>query len=207
MQNVIGTDFGDTLAGSASANVLTGGGGNDVLQSNGGGDTLLGGTGIDTAAYGSVLSTAATFGVDGSGHWTVTIGGQTDTLVGVESVTFADETFLLVDKAGTDVGGYQTVQSAIDAASGGETILIRGGTTYSEQADYLHNNATANFGGLYINTPNLTLQGTTALGVPITTAAGAQSGGPTIVSAFENEFGATTGSTSAAPTPCSTAST
>ena len=36
---------------------------------------------------------------------------------------FADKTFELVDQFGAGVGGYQSVQAAVDQASGGETIL------------------------------------------------------------------------------------
>ena len=127
VENAIGTAQADILTGSAGANVLTGNGGNDTLEGGDGSDTLIGGADTDTAAYTGILSSAATFAVDVDGHWTVTIGGSTDDLIGIERVTFADKTFLLVDKEGVNVGGYQTVQSAIDASTGGETILIRGG--------------------------------------------------------------------------------
>ncbi|TMJ03980.1 MAG: tandem-95 repeat protein [Alphaproteobacteria bacterium] len=167
VQNVVGTAFGDTLTGTAGANRITGGGG------------------VDTSGYGATLSTAATFGFDGSGHWTVTIGGATDTLIGVERLTFSDKTVLLVDQSGANVGGFQHVQDAIDFASGGETILIKGGLTYSES----HTTASGP-AGIYIDKPGLTLQGVTAAGALITDVATAQNSGPTIVSAHQNNFGA-----------------
>ncbi|MEJ0075773.1 MAG: tandem-95 repeat protein [Alphaproteobacteria bacterium] len=167
VQNVVGTGFDDTLTGTAGANRITGG------------------AGIDTSSYSGTASAAATFGFDGSGHWTVTIGSVTDTLIGVEKLVFSDKTILLVDHDGANVGGFQTVQSAIDYASGDETILIKGATTYSES----HTTASGP-AGIYIDKPGLTLQGVTATGALITDAATAQSGGPTIVSAHQNNFGA-----------------
>ncbi len=186
VEDVVGTAQGDSLAGDGDANLLQGLGGDDTLTGRGGADRLEGSSGTDTAGYEAVLSSAATFGVDVDGHWTITIASVTDTLVGVERVTFADKTFLLVDKEGVNVGGYQTVQSAIDAAAGGETILIRGGETYSETSLYVP----GDFQGIYINKPNLTLQGTAADGSLIITGADAQTNGPTIVAAAQNMFGA-----------------
>ncbi len=146
-------------------------------------DTLANGS--PTADFGSIQSSAAVFGFSG-GNWTVTVGGNTDTLHGVERVQFADKTFELVDQFGAGIGGYQSVQAAVDQASGGETILIAPGT-YTETKIPAPYSSTS--GGLYIDTPNLTLQGVAADGAFITSAAQAQSSGPTIVSGAETDFG------------------
>ncbi|MCA6122754.1 hypothetical protein J6500_12730 [Bradyrhizobium sp. WSM 1704] len=45
--NIKGSNFNDTLTGSAAANILSGGLGDDTLQGNGGNDTLIGGAGND----------------------------------------------------------------------------------------------------------------------------------------------------------------
>ncbi|MGF1619233.1 MAG: M10 family metallopeptidase C-terminal domain-containing protein [Rhodomicrobiaceae bacterium] len=47
IENVIGSDFGDTLIGSYTSNRLEGRGGDDILQGSRGSDTLLGGDGDD----------------------------------------------------------------------------------------------------------------------------------------------------------------
>ena len=47
MENVIGSEFDDTLTGNSAANELAGGAGNDRLSGNGGADTLDGGLGDD----------------------------------------------------------------------------------------------------------------------------------------------------------------
>jgi hypothetical protein len=84
------------------------------------------------------------------------------------------------------VGGFQSVQSAIDAASGGETLLIRPGS-YSESTIPAPYSSTT--GGFFINKPNLTLQGVDASGAFITSAAVAKASGPTIISGSETDFG------------------
>jgi T1SS-143 domain-containing protein len=53
IENLIGSNFGDTLTGNGSANVLFGAGGNDTLVGLGGDDFLIGGVGGDTMSGGS----------------------------------------------------------------------------------------------------------------------------------------------------------
>jgi len=47
IQNLLGSNQGDTLAGDANVNILDGAGGNDILYGNGN-DTLIGGAGADS---------------------------------------------------------------------------------------------------------------------------------------------------------------
>ena len=51
IENLTGSDFGDTLIGDTGINILTGGTGDDVLEGMGGADQLVGGTGTNTASY------------------------------------------------------------------------------------------------------------------------------------------------------------
>jgi VCBS repeat-containing protein len=51
VENLIGSDFNDTLIGDVAANLLAGGIGHDVLEGQSGNDTLDGGTGSNTASY------------------------------------------------------------------------------------------------------------------------------------------------------------
>ncbi len=46
-ENLIGSDFNDTLTGSSSANRLSGGAGNDCIDGGGSADTMMGGVGDD----------------------------------------------------------------------------------------------------------------------------------------------------------------
>jgi Ca2+-binding RTX toxin-like protein len=92
MENLIGTAFGDRLAGDAALNRIEGGDGQDRLYWSGGGDTLDGGRGDDLvdlskAAAGARIDLAA---------GTVTVAGQaaTERLIGIESAAgsaFRDE--------------------------------------------------------------------------------------------------------------------
>ncbi len=50
IENLVGSNYGDTLIGDHQDNVIDGGSGNDVLEGWDGNDTLLGGTGNDTLA-------------------------------------------------------------------------------------------------------------------------------------------------------------
>ncbi|MDR0277883.1 MAG: type I secretion C-terminal target domain-containing protein, partial [Paucimonas sp.] len=57
IENLIGSDYNDTLTGDGNANVLQGGLGNDVLNGGGGDDLLIGGRGDDTLTGGSGADT------------------------------------------------------------------------------------------------------------------------------------------------------
>ncbi len=62
-ENVLGSDFGDTLAGNSGDNVLDGGTGNDLLDGEQGNDSLLGGLGTDLLDGASGVDTMY-FGAD-----------------------------------------------------------------------------------------------------------------------------------------------
>ncbi|MFD3210478.1 retention module-containing protein [Pseudomonas sp. LR_7] len=53
IENLIGSDYNDTLIGDGADNVLNGGLGNDILKGGGGNDTLIGGLGNDTMTGGA----------------------------------------------------------------------------------------------------------------------------------------------------------
>ncbi|MBC7802014.1 MAG: hypothetical protein H7Z10_15460, partial [Gemmatimonadaceae bacterium] len=53
VENLIGSDFGDTLGGDGGANAIVGGRGNDCIAGAAGDDALDGGTGRDTLAGGT----------------------------------------------------------------------------------------------------------------------------------------------------------
>jgi len=90
LENLIGTDFDDSLTGDAGDNVLTGGLGNDTLD---------GGEGIDTADY-SDLDVEVDVDLDENGNGTVT---RTLESAMPQSGDFenigADESALMVDDA------------------------------------------------------------------------------------------------------------
>ncbi|PVZ19500.1 Hemolysin-type calcium-binding repeat-containing protein [Pseudomonas sp. URIL14HWK12:I9] len=57
MENLIGSQYDDTLTGNSGNNVLEGGAGNDALIGGGGDDRLVGGAGTDTLTGGSGADT------------------------------------------------------------------------------------------------------------------------------------------------------
>jgi Ca2+-binding RTX toxin-like protein len=58
-ENVIGSNFNDTITGDAANNSLNGGAGNDTIVGGLGGDTLIGGLGNDVFKYSSVAESIA----------------------------------------------------------------------------------------------------------------------------------------------------
>jgi Ca2+-binding RTX toxin-like protein len=52
-ENVIGSNFNDTIIGNTANNSLNGGAGNDTISGLGGSDTIDGGSGIDTLTGGA----------------------------------------------------------------------------------------------------------------------------------------------------------
>ena len=182
--NVTGSTFTMTMApgdNSLLASPTTSG--NLAITANSASDTITGGGGTDSVAVAASLTTAS-FSFDAAhGNWVVSNGVSTDTLHNIESVQDGSgHRFLLVG------GGsqYATIQSAIDAAHAGDTILIAPGT-YTETSQYVP----GNFQGLHINTADLTLQGYSSHdGTAITTAAQAALHGPTVIAGAQNDFGA-----------------
>jgi Ca2+-binding RTX toxin-like protein len=83
VENLIGSNFDDSLTGDAGANRLDGGLGDDLLVGGLGNDQLIGGGGIDTADYSAALA-----GVIVDLKTAVVSGGAgADSLGGIENVT------------------------------------------------------------------------------------------------------------------------
>jgi len=74
VENLVGSNFNDTLIGDSNANTINGGDGNDVIHGGCGADTLIGGVGNDTLY--SDNSTASFNGVDDID--TVDFSGRTE---------------------------------------------------------------------------------------------------------------------------------
>ncbi len=130
IENVVGSDFADTLAGDAADNLLSGGFGDDTLEGGAGNDTLDGGDGSDTASYADAISGVS---VDlNSGVVEDTLGG-TDTLISVENVVGSDFADTLTGDAADNLlsGGFGD-----DTLSGGAGNDTLDGGDGVDTADY-----------------------------------------------------------------------
>ena len=103
-ENIIGSDFDDSLTGDGGDNVLVGGLGNDSLN---------GGAGLDTADYSGASSAV----VADLGLGTAILGLETDSLSGIET--------LLGSKFGDSLTGGLTANSLIGGS--GNDLIIGGG--------------------------------------------------------------------------------
>ena len=97
IENVEGSNAGDTLSGNAGANLLNGGGGNDVVNGGGGNDVVRGNDGNDNL-------------LGGDGSDTLVGGAGADRLdggAGIDIATYAENTAGVTINltAGTGVGG------------------------------------------------------------------------------------------------------
>ena len=110
------------VTGTGGPDDLEGGASNDVFTLLGGapnGNVFVGNGGIDTVqGYGAGYHVAVQ-----SNQWVVTNGTVTDTLTGIEKVVINGVTYDLVDNFGQDTGGFQTLQSAINAAQPGDVVV------------------------------------------------------------------------------------
>src|SRR6185437_1664258 len=125
-----------------------GGSANDIFVPGASNATIHGGGGVDTAMYTATALTSGSFSYDSTTQsWVVaTTNEGTDHLQGVEVVTDnSGHRFLLVG-GGSE---YTTIQSAINAAQAGDTILIAPGS-YTETAN--DSSISSTQAALYINT-------------------------------------------------------
>ncbi len=102
IENANGGDGDDLLTGNSAANLLNGGRGNDRLDGGTGDDTLIGGTGDDTLIGGTGYDIAVFHGklsqytvAPSLSDWAVTGPDGRDSLVGIETAQFDDQSLRL----------------------------------------------------------------------------------------------------------------
>jgi len=161
IQNILGSDYADTITGDSNDNVLNGGKGNDTIHGGAGNDDLIGGWGNDTLDGGTGTNTAD-YSADGSGIYvdlssgTATDGhGNSDTLSNIQNVTgsaYADAITgdshdnVLLGSGGNDtlVGGDGN--DTLDGGSG-ENTADYSNDTGAISVDLTAGTATDGFGG------------------------------------------------------------
>jgi|GEM_PF-2089257 len=136
IENLLGTEFVDTLTGNASSNILDGATGNDFLYGEDGNDTLKGSAGNDTLFGGdgddlldggadidvvsykgstSALGVDVTLSADGDG--TATEGAYTDTLRNIENIIGSDQDDTIT---GSEAKNLLYGEDGIDTVIGGD---------------------------------------------------------------------------------------
>lgn len=125
IEDILGSNFADTLTGDVAANRIDGIGGGDHLLGHAGRDTLCGGSGADTldggtgfdlADYSDMTAGIVVDLIDG----TLNAGGAAgDVLIGIEAILGSGGADRLAGTAGAE---------ALYGGAGADTLLGRGGT-------------------------------------------------------------------------------
>jgi Ca2+-binding RTX toxin-like protein len=128
-ENVIGSNFNDTIIGNTANNSLAGGDGNDTINGLGGNDTIDGGSGIDTASYDTLAAGVnVSLALQGSAQNTLAAGS--DLLISIEnligtafndSLTGDTANNSLASGAGNDIIFASSGNDSIDGGSGTDT--------------------------------------------------------------------------------------
>ncbi|MEP5728071.1 MAG: CHRD domain-containing protein [Sulfitobacter sp.] len=119
VENIDGSNDGDTLIGDGAANILNGGDGDDILAGGGGTDVINGGAGIDTNSFEGIgLGITAVLQADGSG--TADYGMVNETFTGIENLIGSDNDDSLI---------AQGVASNVISGGAGDDFIAGGGGT------------------------------------------------------------------------------
>ena len=154
IENIIGSDDGDTItATGAAANNVRGGGGDDVISTGGGTDAVDGGEGIDTNDFSGINANAAdptiagvevTLNADGTGTAQYIGGGVIgnpvvfEEFTGIENITGTvnDDTIIASGAAANVING----------GAGNDIIAGAGGTDVLDGGEGIDTNSFQNIG-------------------------------------------------------------
>lgn len=219
VENIIGSDYNDSLAGDANINVIEGGDGDDLLNGRTGDDVIDGGAGNNTLSFTDQTS-GVTLTLNDTGSSTATsVGGDTITLSNIHNITGSgfddvltgnDDDNIIRSGDGNDTldgdGGTGDILSYDDQTTGITADLGAGTVTKGAGTDNFSNfeilTATGQddtvIGGALINTMNggagtdtLSYENTSG-DVTVSLAAGTTSGALTqTFTSFENVTGGT----------------
>ncbi len=86
------TDGPDNLVGTSGPDLIDALGGNDTITGGGGNDTINGGVGSDTAVFTAASTAVTVTAFNGTTAVLNAVGNETDRLINVETLQFADKT-------------------------------------------------------------------------------------------------------------------
>lgn len=135
IQNVSGTQYGDTLIGNSQANTLLGGDGNDVIYAEGSGDHLDGGNGTDWVVF---LDSKAGVTVDlaaGTGSGGFAQGDAILNFENLEGSNFADN---LSGTSGANIIYGFDGNDVINARDGADTVYAGNGNDRVVDTDFVN---------------------------------------------------------------------
>ena len=125
IENIIGSDYNDSITGDDNDNVINGGGGRDTIDGGGGRDTIDGGGGSDTVSYQS-----STEGVNVNLATDTHSGGdaQGDSLSNIENIIGSDYSDSLTGDDNDNVINAGEGADTIDGGEGVDTISYESST-------------------------------------------------------------------------------
>ena len=129
IEDVVGSDFNDTLIGDANNNLLSGGRGNDTLVGGGGADSLFGGAGNDLLR---LDWSSINYRLDGgAGTDTINLGGTSNATLSGSSFSNLLSNAEFLDFSGTS--------GAVSLSLGGDDIqkILTGSSSSSSYAGLL----------------------------------------------------------------------
>ncbi len=131
IENLRGSDHGDTLWGDANANRLEGGAGADTLGGDAGADVLDGGAGTDTASYGESASGVRVDLAAGTGS-----GGNAegDTLTSIENLRGSGHADTLTGDVGANMLSGSEGDDVLEGGAGADTLHGGGGVDTASYA-------------------------------------------------------------------------
>ncbi|MET4694551.1 beta strand repeat-containing protein [Endozoicomonas lisbonensis] len=137
IEDIVGTNYNDTLVGDGSGNELSGGEGDDILIGGDGADLLDGGQGTDTVDYSlktDLLTPQTNAIIINRADSEVTVedgSGATDTLKNIEKI---------IGSAGSDTIDYSTLTSGVTASlESGNAEFTVASQTYTDQFSSIEN--------------------------------------------------------------------
>jgi len=134
IQNLLGSNFDDTLYGDGGNNTISGGTGNDTLDGGGGNDLLDGGAGIDKVSFASLAAGAGvTLDSGGGANVIATSGINTATLANIEIFEGSNNADTMTGGSGNDsfygLSGSDTLDGGfgsdyLDGGAGADTVTF-----------------------------------------------------------------------------------